>query len=155
MSTAQRAILDRDDVGFDSYKEAWANYEVCLKRVGFAVEEPALNPTDSRRFLAMINPIPGEKGRDEDKYACSSRELNGVESAYLRDHPVVMDPVLRTEVFARLSQKRIPFTGTETKIGDFFPSGTEDMTRVNAILSIIEDSTWALFPDLPYVATGF
>ncbi|RLP75071.1 hypothetical protein D9V32_11670 [Mycetocola tolaasinivorans] len=154
ISAAQRAILEREQIGFDEYKEAWANYTRCTEDAGYRITEVALSPTDSRRYHGMIEPVPGQKQDTQRELACAPDELSYVEEEYMRQNPPFIDPVLLAEIFARLERAGISFTGNETKIADFFPN-VSDENRISAITEIITDTTREMFPDAPFVSVGF
>ncbi|MFZ4842082.1 hypothetical protein ACL9RE_06350 [Mycetocola saprophilus] len=154
-SAAQHALLTRDTIGFDEYKEAFANYSRCIEDAGYTMTPPVLNPTDGRRYLSRLDPTPGKRINTELENSCDPRELSSVEREYLRQNPPEIDPVLRAEIFGQLTQKNIAFTGNEKQIADFFPNKNEDQPRVKEVTAIIEQATRKLFPDLPYIRTGF
>ncbi|RLP75073.1 hypothetical protein D9V32_11680 [Mycetocola tolaasinivorans] len=156
ISQAQREILARDQVGFDEYKEAWANYALCMENdSGYRVSTPIPDPISGRKYAWEITMIPGAQVNNDADSECQRSELTEVEHEYIRQFPQRMDPVLLQQVFAELDRKGISYTGNEKNYADFFPDGAEDLTRAREIGAVVFDQATQMFPGVSYWGAGF
>ncbi|MCS4275735.1 hypothetical protein M2390_000896 [Mycetocola sp. BIGb0189] len=157
-SPAQRDILSREQIGFDEYKEAFANYVRCTEDAGYVVGEPILNPMDGRTYLAEQTLAPGQtdvEAVNEKAVDCNPGELGFVQEEYLKQNPPQIDAVLLETVRPRLDLAGISTTGTETRFGDFFVDAADDQARFTAIQRVFSQAIDELFPGLPYVDYGY
>ncbi|MCS4275736.1 hypothetical protein M2390_000897 [Mycetocola sp. BIGb0189] len=157
ISAAQQALLDRDTIGFDEYKEAWSNYAQCLVNSdsGYRATNPTLDPISGRRYNWDLDVIPGAQFDNDAMQNCQVSELVHVDSEYVRQNPQRMDPALLNRVFAGLERAGVSYTGTETNYGDFFPNGNEDAARTAAVDAVLLDAARALYPEVTTWGYGY
>ncbi|RLP75072.1 hypothetical protein D9V32_11675 [Mycetocola tolaasinivorans] len=147
ISAAQQTILEREQIGFDEHKEAWANYALCLENgTGYRATDPVPDPISGRRYNWNLEVVPGATFDIDAMLECQRSELSSVDAAYISQNPQQMDPVLLKRMFAGLDRAGISYTGNEVRYGDFLPNLHEDQARVRAIDEILGEAMGELFP---------
>ena len=154
--SSQTVLLEDGSITVDDYKKAFENYFGCLHDLGFTPSDPVLNPIDGQILLTKVLPSPSAgDAATELEASCRERHVGLVERVHQATSTPSIEPTLIRSTYNCLDRQRISYTGTETKLADFFPEGVSNMERVNSVSACVGDAARATHPNLPYVAIAF